>query len=257
MSSTSPRNSIAVAIPCFNESAAIATVIGAWREALPEAEILVFDNNSTDGTAGIAHSLGVSVRFVARQGKGHAVRAILDQLADRDAVILVDGDGTYPASKARELLAPILSGAAEMTVGSRQPVDDGKAMSPIRGLGNVLIRAAFQVFVGQPPGDLLSGYRVFSRRFLEGVDLKSEGFEIETELACEAVARSYRTVEIAVPYYARIAGSESKLRAFRDGRRILAMILRKGIELRPERITSIVAGLMTVVVMAIWIALMK
>jgi glycosyltransferase involved in cell wall biosynthesis len=238
---TDEAPTIAVAIPCFNEAAAIATVIRDWRAALPDAEVVVFDNNSTDGTGHLARSLGVRVLPVVDQGKGYAVRAIFAELADRDTVILVDGDGTYPADAALQLLAPVLEDAADMAVGARRPIDEAGAMSPVRGLGNVLIRAAFRVLIGRAPGDMLSGYRVFSRRFREAVDLRSTGFEIETELAIQAVALGLRVVEVPVPYYPRIAGTVSKLRAFRDGRRILATIVSQAARLRPWRLVGLVA----------------
>jgi glycosyltransferase involved in cell wall biosynthesis len=232
---------IAVAIPCYNEAAAIETVIAHWRQALPDAEIVVFDNNSTDGTGDLARRTGTRVVPVPQQGKGHAVRAIFSELADRDAVILVDGDGTYPASEAEKLLAPILAGSADMTVGARQPLAGAGAMSPVRGLGNFLIRSAFFLLIGRVPGDLLSGYRVFSRRFRQAVRLRSAGFEIETELAAEAVARGMRIIEMPVPYYPRIAGTASKLRAFRDGSRILKTIVVQSLRLTPWRIGCLLA----------------
>jgi hypothetical protein len=233
---------IAVAIPCFNEAAAIATVLTQWRAALPEAEVVVFNNNSTDGTGPIATGMGVRVEQVPAQGKGHAVRTIFERLRDYRAVVLVDGDGTYPAEMIHSLLAPVLAGRADMTVGARKPVQEAGAMSPVRGLGNVLIRCAFRVLIGRGPGDLLSGYRVFSRTFLATVTLRSTGFEIETELAAEAVAGGLRVVEVPVPYRPRIAGSVSKLRAFRDGRRILVTIVKQSVRLCPWRPLAMVAG---------------
>ena len=227
---------IAIAIPCYNEAAAVEAVIAAWREALPEGEIVLFDNNSTDGTGTIARVLGVRVVDVPEQGKGHAVRAIFATLADRPAVVIVDGDGTYPADRVADLLRPVIEGRADMAVGARRPVAAPGAMSLIRGLGNVLIPSAFHLLIGPGNRDLLSGYRVFSPRFLREVRLRSAGFEIETELASEAVARRMRVVEVPVPYHPRIAGTESKLRAFRDGRRILTMILVQSARLRPWRL---------------------
>jgi glycosyltransferase involved in cell wall biosynthesis len=229
------RPTISVAIPCYNEAGAVEAVVEEWRAALPEAEIVVFDNNSSDGTGAIARRLGVRVVEVREQGKGFAVQAIFEDLADRDAVILVDGDGTYPADAARSLLEPILSGRADMTVGNRQPVAELGAMSPIRGLGNILIGSAFFVLIGPGTRDLLSGYRVFGRRFREVVVPRSSGFEIEAELVGQAIARGLVVVEIDVPYRPRIAGTASKLRAFRDGRRILATILRQSLRFRPWR----------------------
>ncbi len=243
---------IAVAIPCYNEAAAIEDVIARWREFLPSAEIVVFDNNSSDGTGDLARNLGVRVVPVPRQGKGFAVQAIFADLADRPAVVLTDGDGTYPADEVHRLLDPVLDGSAEMTVGARQPVAGAGAMSPVRSLGNVLIRAAFALLLGQGPGDLLSGYRVFSRRFLQEVQPRSAGFEIETELTGEAVARGYRVVEVPVPYYPRAEGTVSKLKAFRDGCRILATILRLSVQLRPWRLLLFLAGSLAVLAGLAW-----
>lgn len=240
-----PIPPVAVAIPCYNEAAAVEAVVSAWRAALPDAEILIFDNNSTDGTGAIARGLGIRVVDVPEQGKGCAVRSIFATLADRPAVVLVDGDGTYPADQVRGLLDPVLRGEADMAVGARRPVAAPGAMSAIRGLGNVLIPAAFTVLIGPGNSDLLSGYRVFSPRFLKGVRLRSTGFEIETELASEAVARRMRVVEVPVPYHPRIAGTASKLKAFRDGRRILVMIVRQSARLRPWRPLGLIgAGLL-------------
>jgi glycosyltransferase involved in cell wall biosynthesis len=233
---STPEARIAVAIPCYNEAAAIATVVAAFRAALPAAEVVVFDNNSTDGTGEIARGLGVRVVDVPEQGKGHAVRAAFAALADRDAVLLTDGDGTYPAEAAPLLVAPVLDGTAEMTVGARQPTPGAGAMTLTRAVGNRLIPAAFRLLIGPGNSDLLSGYRAFSRRFREEVTLRSSGFEIETELAGEAAAREFRVVEVSVPYHPRIAGTTSKLRAFRDGWRILTTILALGIRLRPVRL---------------------
>jgi len=236
-----------VAIPCYNEAGAVEAVVEEWRNALPEAEIVVFDNNSSDGTGAIARRMEIRVVEVREQGKGYAVRAIFEDLADRDAVILVDGDGTYPASFARTLLEPVLAGRADMTVGNRRPVAELGAMSPIRGFGNVLIGAAFAVLIGPGTRDLLSGYRVFSRHFRQVVHPRTVGFEIEAELVSQAVGQGLRVVEVDVPYRPRIAGTASKLRAFRDGRRILGTILRQGIRFRPWRALGLLAAMIATV----------
>jgi glycosyltransferase involved in cell wall biosynthesis len=233
----SPR--IAVAIPCYNEAAAIGTVIAQFSASLPNAELVVFDNNSTDGTADIARSMGVRVVPVPEQGKGHAVRAAFTLLSDCDAIVLVDGDGTYPAEAAPLLVAPVLEGSADMVVGARQPERGAGAMSPVRGLGNILIRSAFRLLIGPGTGDLLSGYRCFSPHYVHSVNLQSGGFEIETELAIEAVTRRLKTMEVSVPYRPRIAGTVSKLNAFRDGRRILKTILVQGLRRDPVRMIAI------------------
>jgi glycosyltransferase involved in cell wall biosynthesis len=226
---------VAVAIPCFNEAAAIAIVIEQFRSALPQAEIVVFDNNSSDGSGDIARRLGARVVAVPRQGKGHAVRAAFAALSEFDVVVLTDGDGTYPAQAAPLLVGPVNEDAADMAVGARRPAPGVGAMSVTRGVGNLLIRAAFRLLVGTGNRDLLSGYRAFNRRFRDTVQLRTTGFEIETELASEAVARGLRVVEIEVPYYPRIAGTQSKLNAARDGWRILLTILIQSLRLRPHR----------------------
>jgi glycosyltransferase involved in cell wall biosynthesis len=240
-----------VAIPCFNEAGAVEAVLAEWRAWLPEAEIVVFDNNSSDGTGAIARRLGVRVVEVREQGKGHAVLAIFEDLADRDAVIMVDGDGTYPAEAARTLLEPILAGRADMTVGNRKPVAELGAMSPVRGFGNVLIGAAFAILIGPGTRDLLSGYRVFSRHFREVVVPRSSGFEIEAELVSQAVARGLRVVEFDVPYRPRIAGTASKLHAFRDGGRILSTILWQSVRFRPWRPLFLMALVVALIGLAI------
>lgn len=236
------RPRVAVAIPCHDEAAAVAAVVAEWRAALPGAEVVVFDNNSTDGTGGLARGLGVRVVDVPERGKGYAVRAIFADLRDRDAVVLVDGDGTYPASHVGALLTPVLAGEADMTVGARRPEARAGAMTPVRGFGNLVIGAAFRLLIGPGTGDLLSGYRVFGPNFLRAVTPRSRGFEVETELATEAVARRMRVVERPVPYRPRIAGTASKLRAFRDGRRILVTIVVQGARLRPWRLAAVLAA---------------
>jgi len=244
---------VAVAIPCYNEATAIASVVQEWRVALPMAEIVVFDNNSSDGTGAIAHNLGVRVVPVMERGKGNVVREIFRVLPSSRAVILVDGDGTYPASEAHGLLAMVLDGTADMVIGARQPVAVAGAMTPVRGLGNILIRLAFRLFIGRGPGDLLSGYRVFSPRFLREIQLTSSGFEIETEIAAKAVFQRMKTAELDVPYYPRIEGSTSKLRAFRDGRRILWTILQLSSHWRPQRLVAVVASGVVAVIVIVYL----
>lgn len=246
-----PTPRVAVAIPCYNEAAAVATVVGEWRATLPGAEVVVFDNNSNDGTGDLARGLGIRVVEVPQQGKGHAVRAIFETLRDRDAVVLVDGDGTYPAGHVVGLLDAVLTGTADMAVGARRPAAEAGAMTPVRGLGNVLIRAAFRLLIGPGTGDLLSGYRVFGPRYLRDVSPRSSGFEIETELAAEAVAKRMRVVELPVPYHPRIAGTSSKLRAFRDGRRILGTIVSQSLRLRPHRLVIVLAVVLAAVATAV------
>ena len=231
---------IAVAIPCYNEAAAIASVIREWREALPDAEIVVFNNNSDDGTGTTAQASNARVVEVSRQGKGYVVREIFRTLKNCDAVVMIDGDGTYSASNAADLIRPVLSGAVELSVGIRRPVAEPGAMSPIRGFGNRIIGLAFRILIGPGSTDLLSGYRVFGPSCLQTFEIRSKGFEIETELASEAVSRRLKVFEAPVDYRPRIEGTTSKLRAFRDGWRILKTIVKQSLRLRPWRLLGVV-----------------
>lgn len=243
---------IAVAIPCYNEAAAIAAVVAAWRAALPEAEVFVFDNNSSDGTGALAETAGARVVPVPEQGKGHVLQAIFARLRDRPAVVLTDGDGTYPPEAVGRLLGPVLSGQADMSVGARQPLAGAGALSPVRALGNHLIRGAFTILIGHGPGDLLSGYRVFGPRFLREVQPRSTGFEIETELTGLALARGDRVVEVPVDYHPRAAGTTSKLRAGRDGLRILVTILGLAARTRPVRSLALLALPIALLIAVAW-----
>jgi glycosyltransferase involved in cell wall biosynthesis len=250
-----PTPTIAVAIPCYNEAAAVGAVVDQFRAVLPDALIVVFDNNSDDGTGAIAEAHGARVVRVPDQGKGYAVRAAFETLKDFDVLIMVDGDGTYPAEAAPLLVAPILEEIAATTVGARQPEPGAGAMSPVRAVGNLLIRGAFRLFIGPGAGDLLSGYRAFSRLFVERAALRSEGFEIETELAIKTVVGGAPALEVSVPYRSRIAGTQSKLRAFRDGRRIVWLIVSEGFRLRPWRAAGASVTLLAAVAAAVAVGL--
>ena len=237
---TSPR--VAVAIPCYNEAAAIVAVVDEWRRVLPDAEVVVFDNASDDGSGPLAAGRGARIVDVPERGKGCVVRRIFERLGDRDAVVMIDGDGTYPADAVGPLLDSVLEGRAAMAVGVRRPVSEPGAMHPIRAFGNLLIGATFAAMIGRGTSDLLSGYRVFSTDYMRAVRVRSTGFEIETELAGMASGLGLRVFEAPVPYRPRIAGTESKLRAFRDGLRILRKIVALSFRLRPWRPLLLAAG---------------
>lgn len=230
---------IVVAIPCYNEAAAITSVIDEWRNALPGAEIVVFDNNSSDGTGDRAREAGVEVIPVPEQGKGCVVRAIFRAYQDRPAVILIDGDGTYPAPAAPPLLAEVLAGRCDMAVMARRPEATPGSMTPVRGLGNILIRSVFRTLLGRGSDDPLSGGRVVGPKYLRAVTPKSTGFEIEVEMEGEAFRHGLRVLSIPAPYRPRIAGTLSKLNPLRDGLRILGAIVRQGWRSRPWRLLAL------------------
>lgn len=213
------KETIAVAIPCYNEATTIAKVIADFRAALPTAKIYVYDNNSTDATSATAQAAGAEVRRVPKQGKGNVLRAIFDE-ASEDVLVLVDGDDTYPANEVSKLLAPVLAGEADMSVGERMAGVSEASMKPLNQFGNRLFATGLGWLFGARYSDVLSGYRVFNRRFIENVPVLTSGFEVETEITLHALAEGLRVVEVPVSYRARPEDSHSKLRPFADGYRI-------------------------------------
>ena len=215
---------IAVLVPCFNEEAAVATVVGDFRKALPSAQIYVYDNNSSDRTAVVAREAGAEVRSEYRQGKGHVVRRMFADV-DADVYVLVDGDATYDAPSAPRMIDVLLSEHLDMVVGLR--VDQSEAAYR-RGhrTGNWMLTSFLSQVFGKAFKDILSGYRVFSRRFVKSFPVLSDGFEIETELSVHALELALPVAEVETPYYARPEGSFSKLNTWRDGLRIIGTILK-------------------------------
>jgi glycosyltransferase involved in cell wall biosynthesis len=233
---------IAVLVPCYNEAAAIAQVISGFRAALPSARILVFDNNSTDDTVAVAQKAGAETRHVLRQGKGNVVRRMFADV-EADLYVMVDGDATYDAASAPQLIEKLLAEGLDMVVGARKD-SQVEAYRPGHRLGNrVLTEFVARVF-GRAFNDILSGYRVFSRRFVKSFPAISIGFEIETELTIHALELRMPIAEVETPYYARPAGSASKLNTWRDGARILRMILRLYQLQRPLAFFSSIAGVL-------------
>jgi glycosyltransferase involved in cell wall biosynthesis len=215
---------IAVLVPCFNEEAAVGTVVADFRKALPSAEIFVYDNNSSDRTAAVARDAGAQVRSERRQGKGHVVRRMFADV-DADIYVLVDGDATYDAASAPRMIEMLLSDHLDMVVGHR--IDQAEAAyRPGHRTGNRMLTGFLSAVFGQAFKDILSGYRVFSRRFVKSFPVLSDGFEIETELSVHALELALPVAEIETPYYARPEGSVSKLNTWRDGFRILGTILK-------------------------------
>jgi glycosyltransferase involved in cell wall biosynthesis len=215
---------IAVLVPCFNEEAAVGTVVADFRKALPSAEIFVYDNNSLDRTAAVARDAGAQVRSERRQGKGHVVRRMFADV-DADIYVLVDGDATYDAASAPRMIEMLLSDHLDMVVGHR--IDQAEAAyRPGHRTGNRMLTGFLSAVFGQAFKDILSGYRVFSRRFVKSFPVLSDGFEIETELSVHALELALPVAEIETPYYARPEGSVSKLNTWRDGFRILGTILK-------------------------------
>ena len=227
---------IAVLVPCFNEEAAVGTVVADFRKALPSAEIFVYDNNSLDRTAAVARDAGAQVRSERRQGKGRVVRRMFADV-DADIYVLVDGDATYDAASAPRMIETLLSDHLDMVVGVR--IDQAEAAyRPGHRIGNRMLTGFLSQVFGQAFRDILSGYRVFSRRFVKSFPVLSDGFEIETELSVHALELALPVAEIETPYYARPEGSVSKLNTWRDGFRILGTILKLYRSEKPLRFFS-------------------
>jgi glycosyltransferase involved in cell wall biosynthesis len=236
---------IAILVPCFNEEAAVGTVIADFRKALPSAEIFVYDNNSSDRTVAVARDAGAQVRSERRQGKGHVVRRMFADV-DADIFVLVDGDATYDAASAPRMIETLLSDHLDMVVGLRVDQSEGAYRRGHR-TGNRLLTSFLSAVFGQAFKDILSGYRVFSRRFVKSLPVLSDGFEIETELSVHALELALPVAEIETPYYARPEGSVSKLNTWRDGFRILGTILKLYRSEKPLRFFTAIGILLTLV----------
>jgi glycosyltransferase involved in cell wall biosynthesis len=215
---------VAVLVPCFNEEAAVATVVADFRKSLPSADIYVYDNNSSDRTKAVAVEAGAQVRSERRQGKGHVVRRMFADI-DADIYVLVDGDATYDAASAPRMIETLRADHLDMVVGLRVDQAEAAWRSGHR-TGNRMLTGFLSSVFGQEFKDILSGYRVFSRRFVKSFPVLSDGFEIETELSVHALELALPVAEIETPYYARPEGSFSKLNTWRDGFRILGTIIK-------------------------------
>ena len=214
---------IAVLLPCYNEEAAIAQTVAGFQAALPGATVYVFDNNSSDRTIAVARAAGAVVRSERMQGKGNVVRRMFADI-DADIYVMADGDATYDAPSAPALVARMIEEQLDMVVGARVTQAEA-AYRAGHQLGNAVLTGMLTQLFGRSFTDILSGYRVFSRRFVKSFPVLSGGFEIETEISVHALELKMPVAEIATPYFARPEGSTSKLSTYRDGFRILRTII--------------------------------
>lgn len=217
---------IAVLIPCYNEALSISKVIADFKQALPEAIIYVYDNNSSDGTAELALKAGAIVRHEYQQGKGNVIRRMFREI-DAKCYIMVDGDDTYPAEYAAKLAEPVLERQCDMVVGDRLSstyFEENKR--PFHNFGNVLVRKLVNTIFRSDIRDIMTGYRAFSYRFVKTFPVISKGFEIETEMSIHTVINNFRIENLIINYRDRAEGSESKLNTYSDGLKVLRTILR-------------------------------
>lgn len=224
---------IAILIPCYNESRTIEKVVKDWKKELPEARIYVYDNNSTDMTADMAHQLGAIVRYEYQQGKGNVIRRMFREI-DAECYIMVDGDDTYPAEYGRQMTEKILNRKVDMVVGDRLSstyFEENKRI--FHNFGNDLVRRSINHLFGCKIQDIMTGYRAFSYQFVKSFPVLSKGFEIETEMTIHAVDKNMLVENVVIEYRDRPEGSESKLNTYSDGIKVLKTIVRLYKNYRP------------------------
>ena len=217
---------IAVLVPCYNESKTIKKVVSDFKTVLPEAVIYVYDNNSTDGTDEIAREAGAVVRYECQQGKGNVIRRMFSEI-DAECYLMVDGDDTYPAESAPEMVRKILNDKADMVVGDRLSstyFEENKR--PFHNFGNSIVRWSINTLFKNDIKDIMTGYRAFSYRFVKTFPVLSKGFEIETEMSIHAVDKNMFVENVIIDYRDRPEGSESKLNTYSDGLKVLMTIVR-------------------------------
>lgn len=218
------RPSVAAIVPCYNEEVAVATVVSDLRDAIPGVVVYVYDNNSTDRTAEVAKAAGAIVRTEVRRGKGNVVRRAFADI-DADIYLLIDGDDTYEAAAAGRMIEALTTDSLDHVLGVRTADEGADAYRPGHATGNRLFNRLVSALFGEPVSDMLSGFRVFSRRFVKSFPALSQEFEIETELTIHAASLRVPQTEVPVGFKDRPAGSESKLRTYHDGFRILRLIM--------------------------------
>jgi Glycosyl transferase family 2 len=242
---------VAILLPCHNEEAAIASVVAAFAAALPEATIYVYDNASSDATSMAAHRAGAVVRYEPRKGKGNVMRTMFADV-DADVYVVADGDGTYDAAAAPDMVQLLLTQRLDLVVGARDPVpDDAGVYRKGHTAGNLAFSWALRTLFGAGFTDVFSGYRVMSRRFVKSFPIFSSGFEIETELSAHAVRVMASSAEVRTSYGSRGEGSTSKLHTYRDGLRILATVIRLFEAMRPMQFFTLCFALLTAVALTL------
>lgn len=228
------QEKIAVLIPCYNEETTISTVIADFKRELPQADIYVYDNNSTDRTYELAVQGGAIVKKEPRQGKGNVIRQMFFDI-EADYYLMVDGDDTYPAEAVHDLLAELRSGNADMVIGDRLSngtyFDENKR--PFHDFGNNLVKNTITKLYKTKILDVMTGYRGFNRIFVKSFPIMSSGFQVETELTIHALDKKFKLVEIPIDYRDRPEGSESKLNTFSDGFKVIMMIIKMCKDYKP------------------------
>ena len=247
---------VCLLIPCYNEERTIKKVVEDFREVLPEAAIYVYDNNSTDQTAELAKEAGAIVRHERRQGKGNVIRSMFRQI-DADCYLIIDGDDTYPAKHAREMVDLVLEKGVDMVIGDRLSstyFEENKR--PFHNMGNKLVRGLINLIWKTNVKDIMTGYRAFSRPFVKLFPVMSGGFEIETEMTIHALDKRFYLKEIPIDYKDRPEGSVSKLNTQRDGIKVLKTIFSLFKEYSPLKFFCWFAGLLLFIALILFIPIL-
>ena len=248
-----PLDKIAVLIPCYNEAVTVQKVVRDFHRVLPEAVIYVYDNNSTDKTAELAAEAGAVVRHEYQQGKGNVIRRMFREI-DAEAYILVDGDDTYPAEAAPQMVRAVTEHQADMVVGDRlSSTYYAENKRPFHNFGNDLVRFCTNRLFGGQIKDIMTGYRAFSYQFVKTYPVLSHGFEIETEMTIHALHRNMQVENVVIDYRDRPEGSESKLNTYSDGFKVLRTIARLYKDYRPFGFFSILAAVLAIVSLAFFV----
>ena len=247
------KKRIAILIPCYNESKTISKVINDYKKVLPEAEIYVYDNNSTDGTDRIAKETGAIVKYEYRQGKGNVIRSMFHQI-NADCYLMIDRDDTYPAEHAREMCNYILEKGVDMVIGDRlSSTYFQENKRPFHNIGNILVRTLINKLFHSNVKDIMTGYRAFSTNFVKTFPVLSKGFEIETEMTIHALDKNMLLKEIPINYRDRPTGSESKLNTYTDGIKVLMTIFKLFRDYKPLLFFSITALILLVLAAILFI----
>ena len=238
---------IAVLIPCYNEEKTVAKVVADFRAVLPGAAVYVYDNNSTDRTVALAEQAGAVVRHEYKQGKGNVMRRMFREI-EAEAYVLVDGDDTYPADAAPEMVRLVAERQADMVVGDRlSSTYFTENKRPFHNFGNSIVRFSINRLFGSEIKDIMTGYRAFSYEFIKTYPVLSRGFEIETEMSIHAVQRNMQVENVVIEYRDRPAGSVSKLNTYSDGFKVLGTILRLYKNYRPFSFFGVLSGIMALI----------
>lgn len=245
---------VAVLVPCYNESKTIEKVVTDFKNAVKDCVVYVYDNNSTDDTAAIAERAGAVVRHEYQQGKGNVVRRMFQEI-EAECYIIVDGDDTYPAEFAPEMIDKVLNRKTDMVVGDRlSSTYFQENKRPFHNFGNSLVRFCINKIFKSDIKDIMTGYRAFSYRFIKTFPVLSRGFEIETEMSIHAISMNMAVENVIIEYRDRPEGSESKLNTFSDGMRVLKTILNLFRNYKPLQFFSLVAAVLLIADLAVFIS---